>query len=100
MQGTGAAGRTRRFAWTSHPAGVSWSHGRSGAGDSSRRDRPPHCQGDVPMKRLIALLMLALFTAGTLTACNTVRGAGQDVQKVGEKMEETAEDTGGTTDGR
>jgi len=50
------------------------------------------------MKRLTALLLLALFTAGTFTACNTVRGAGQDVQKVGEKMEDTAEDTGGTTD--
>lgn len=48
------------------------------------------------MKRLTALLLLALFTAGTLTACNTVRGAGQDVQKVGEKVEESAERTGGT----
>lgn len=48
------------------------------------------------MKRLTALLLLALFTAGTFTACNTVRGAGQDVQKVGEKVEEAAEETGGT----
>lgn len=50
------------------------------------------------MKRLTALLLLALFTAGTLTACNTVRGAGQDVQRAGEKLEESAENTGGTTD--
>lgn len=50
------------------------------------------------MKRLTALLLLALFTAGTFTACNTVRGAGQDVQEVGEQMEDTAEDTGGTRD--
>ncbi len=49
------------------------------------------------MKRSIALLLLALFTAGSLSACNTVRGAGQDVQKVGEKMEAGAERTGGTT---
>ena len=49
------------------------------------------------MKRSIALLLLALFTAGSLSACNTVRGAGQDVQKVGEKMEDSAERTGGTT---
>ncbi|MEN4902019.1 entericidin A/B family lipoprotein [Luteimonas sp. TWI1416] len=49
------------------------------------------------MKRLTALLLLALFTAGTLSACNTVRGAGQDVQKVGEKMEDGANDTGATT---
>ncbi|UNK41964.1 entericidin A/B family lipoprotein [Luteimonas sp. S4-F44] len=49
------------------------------------------------MKRLTALLLLALFTVGSLSACNTVRGAGQDVQKVGEKMEDGANDTGGTT---
>lgn len=50
------------------------------------------------MKRLTALLLIALFTAGTLAACNTVRGAGQDVQRVGEQMEDAAEETGGTTD--
>ena len=49
------------------------------------------------MKRTTALLLLALFTAGTLSACNTMKGAGQDVQKVGEKMEDGAENTGGTS---
>jgi entericidin A len=48
------------------------------------------------MKRLTALLLLALFSLGTLSACNTVEGAGQDVQKVGEKVEEAADDTGAT----
>ena len=42
------------------------------------------------MKRLMALLLLALFSAGTLSACNTVKGAGKDVQKVGEKVEESS----------
>ena len=51
------------------------------------------------MKRSIALLLLAMFTAGTFTACNTVRGAGQDVERAGEKVQEAAEDTGGATDG-
>lgn len=50
------------------------------------------------MKRLTALLLLALFSAGTMTACNTVKGAGQDVQKVGEEVEDAAEDTGATDD--
>jgi len=50
------------------------------------------------MKRLTALLLLALFSAGTLTACNTMKGAGQDVQKVGEEVEDAAEDTGATDD--
>ncbi|MFL6585964.1 MAG: entericidin A/B family lipoprotein [Luteimonas sp.] len=49
------------------------------------------------MKRLTALMLLAMFTVGTLTACNTMKGAGQDVQKVGEKVEDSANNTGGTT---
>ncbi len=48
------------------------------------------------MKRLIALMLLAMFSLGTLSACNTVKGAGQDVQKAGEKVEDAADDTGGT----
>ena len=44
------------------------------------------------MKRLMALMLLALFSVGTLSACNTMKGAGKDVQKVGEKVEEKAED--------
>ncbi|VXA92600.1 Entericidin A [Luteimonas sp. 9C] len=49
------------------------------------------------MKRLTALMLLAMFTVGTLTACNTMKGAGQDVQKVGEKVEDSANSTGATT---
>lgn len=48
------------------------------------------------MKRLTALILLALFSVGTLSACNTMKGAGKDVQKVGEKVEEAADDTGAT----
>ncbi|HEY0504256.1 MAG TPA: entericidin A/B family lipoprotein [Lysobacter sp.] len=44
------------------------------------------------MKRLMALLLLALFSMGTLSACNTMAGAGKDVQKAGEKVEDKAED--------
>ena len=42
------------------------------------------------MKRLMALVLLALFSVGTLSACNTVAGAGKDVQKAGEKVEDAA----------
>lgn len=42
------------------------------------------------MKRLIALMLLALFSVGTLSACNTMAGAGKDVQKAGEKVEDAA----------
>ncbi|MCF7221390.1 entericidin A/B family lipoprotein [Marilutibacter chinensis] len=44
------------------------------------------------MKRLIVLMLLAAFAAGTLSACNTMAGAGRDVQAAGEKVEEKAED--------
>jgi len=39
------------------------------------------------MKRLIALflLLLALFS---IPACNTLKGAGQDIQNAGEEMDE------------
>lgn len=44
------------------------------------------------MKRLTALLLLALFSMSTLTACNTMAGLGRDVEKVGDKVEDKAED--------
>jgi predicted small secreted protein len=45
-----------------------------------------------PLKRIAALMILAMFSMNFLTACNTVAGAGKDVQKAGEKVEEKAED--------
>ncbi len=44
------------------------------------------------MKRFLITAMLLGFSLSVLTACNTVAGAGKDVQKVGEKVEESAED--------
>ena len=38
------------------------------------------------MKKIIALVAIAFLLAG----CNTVRGFGQDVQKVGDKIEDKA----------
>lgn len=48
------------------------------------------------MKRLISLALLAMFSMSFLVACNTVKGAGKDVEKVGDKMQDSADDTGGT----
>jgi predicted small secreted protein len=39
------------------------------------------------MRKIAALLAVA-FACTALTGCNTWRGAGQDVQKAGEKMED------------
>jgi len=44
------------------------------------------------MKRIIALTLLSLFSISMLSACNTVAGAGKDVQKAGEKVEDKAQD--------
>lgn len=43
------------------------------------------------MKRLVYLMLLSLFSMGTLTACNTMAGAGEDVQEAGEALEDEAE---------
>ncbi|GGP19943.1 entericidin A/B family lipoprotein [Silvimonas iriomotensis] len=41
------------------------------------------------MKRVCVLA--ALLIAASLSACNTVKGAGQDIQKGGEKLENSAD---------
>ena len=53
------------------------------------RPQPPRSS---PIKRIASLLLLAAFSMSALTACNTVAGAGKDVQKAGEKVEEKAQD--------
>jgi len=44
------------------------------------------------MKRIVAMTLLSLFSLSMLTACNTMAGAGQDIQKGGEKLEDKAQD--------
>ena len=44
------------------------------------------------MKRAMTLLMLALFSTAVLSGCNTMAGPGTDVQKVGEQVEDKAQD--------
>jgi len=36
----------------------------------------------------IAALLASLFMLASLTACNTVEGAGEDIQEAGEEIEE------------
>lgn len=43
------------------------------------------------MKRCLVLL-LTCFAFGALTGCNTIEGAGKDVEKVGEKVQSAAQD--------
>lgn len=38
-------------------------------------------------------LLFAALTLCTLSACNTIHGAGQDIEKAGEEIQEAADDT-------
>ena len=42
------------------------------------------------MNRNLAILLLALISAAVLGGCNTIEGAGKDIQKAGEKIEDSA----------
>lgn len=48
------------------------------------------------MKRLMAMLLLAACAVSVLAACNTVKGVGKDLEKVGGKLQDSADRTGAT----
>ena len=43
------------------------------------------------MKRIAAFLAIAFTLSVPLAGCNTMRGAGQDIQQGGQKLEDSAE---------
>ena len=43
------------------------------------------------MKRNLSVLLLALMAAMVLGGCNTVEGAGKDIEKAGEEVQEAAD---------
>lgn len=43
------------------------------------------------MSTILKAILVALSAAFALSACNTVRGAGQDVEKAGEKVQQGAD---------
>lgn len=47
------------------------------------------------IKRIFALFLASLFLAGTaatLTGCNTMEGAGKDIERGGEELKEEAQE--------
>ena len=46
---------------------------------------------EIAMKRLIPLVLLALTTLSFLSACNTIEGAGRDIEEAGEEIQEEAD---------
>ncbi|MGO3215225.1 entericidin A/B family lipoprotein [Halomonas sp.] len=43
------------------------------------------------MKKLLAMSFMLLMTAGVLSGCNTISGAGKDVQAGGKAVQDAAE---------
>lgn len=39
-----------------------------------------------------ALLLVLLLGAGSLSACHTVKGAGKDIERAGEEIQEASDD--------
>ncbi|MCL4800887.1 MAG: entericidin A/B family lipoprotein [Burkholderiales bacterium] len=42
------------------------------------------------MKRIMYAVLAGLMLSGTLAACNTMEGLGEDIQRGGQKLEEQA----------
>ncbi|SEL57550.1 entericidin A/B family lipoprotein [Halomonas daqiaonensis] len=40
------------------------------------------------MKRTSSLILISLFTLSLLSGCNTIRGAGQDIEQGGEAVQD------------
>lgn len=42
------------------------------------------------MKKTLAMLAVALFTVSLLSGCNTMRGAGEDIEQGGEAVQDAS----------
>ncbi|WP_282039972.1 entericidin A/B family lipoprotein [Halomonas alimentaria] len=43
------------------------------------------------MKRTLTMLLAALFAVSLLSGCNTIRGAGQDIERGGEAIQDASD---------
>jgi predicted small secreted protein len=85
-------GQVLRPISTGSSCGSALDAGEDEANAQSRATDHPTHRKEKSMKRLIFLLLLVAFSSSFITACNTMAGAGKDVQKAGEKVEDKAED--------
>lgn len=46
------------------------------------------------LPRILSFALLSAVLAGSLTGCNTVEGAGKDIEEAGEEIQEEAADKG------
>ena len=42
------------------------------------------------MKKIISVVLISVFSLSFLSACNTVKGAGRDIQNTGKAIERSA----------
>ena len=52
----------------------------------------PTGRGIAMTRKLVLLLATLMFGSISLTACNTMQGAGRDIEKVGTKVQEEAQE--------
>ncbi len=50
---------------------------------------------DAMMKRMISLILVSLFSLSLLSGCNTMRGAGEDIEAGGEAVQDASNGGGG-----
>jgi entericidin B len=81
-----ARGRLSASGAASNLAFIGSSLGWSGGGPV-----PDQLQTETIMKRLS--ILIAFLAAGLLAGCNTMQGAGKDIERGGEKLQESAKDT-------
>lgn len=43
------------------------------------------------MKRTLTMLLAALFAVSLLSGCNTIRGAGEDIERGGEAIQDASD---------
>ena len=49
--------------------------------------------------KLLAMLLLSMMSVGSLAACNTIAGVGEDIESAGDSIEDTAEDCSDNVEG-
>jgi predicted small secreted protein len=57
-----------------------------------RKIHQPHAKENAMLAKFVLLLATLSFASISLNACNTVQGAGKDVEKAGVKVQEEAQE--------
>jgi predicted small secreted protein len=89
-RGTGSANDSGRDDGGQHAARGWRSFGLGRCWNAAQRRRQPIEWGTAMIRKLVLLLAALVFGSISLSACNTMQGAGRDVEKLGSKVNEEA----------